>query len=165
MSALASTFESYFQFAHEPLARRFVVLLEAFLLLAVEVGVAQRCLRKYFDDFDASRASFCGMTPKKSDCQLSLEKDVASRYRRDIVGVFGAIAFVAFGDDVECRVEAEDVAVFIGAKEKCLVELVELELEALETLILKLEPSRSRRAGAATVATELGSANSLNAVT
>eukprot|EP00965_Chrysotila_dentata_P254403 6211855-Pleurochrysis_carterae.AAC.1 len=40
MSASASTFESHLQLAHEPLARRFVVLLEAFHLLAVEVGKA-----------------------------------------------------------------------------------------------------------------------------
>eukprot|EP00965_Chrysotila_dentata_P042307 1403791-Pleurochrysis_carterae.AAC.1 len=54
MSALASTFEGHLQLAHEPLARRFVELLEAFHLLAVEVGVAhQRCLRKGFDDVDA----------------------------------------------------------------------------------------------------------------
>eukprot|EP00965_Chrysotila_dentata_P135030 4465666-Pleurochrysis_carterae.AAC.1 len=99
-----------------------------------------------------------GMTAKKSDCQLSLKKG-------GIVGVFGAVAFRAFGDDVECRVEAEDVAVFIGAKEKRLVELVGLEFEGLETLILALEPSRSRRAGAATVATELKEAIAVNAVT
>eukprot|EP00965_Chrysotila_dentata_P223648 6193697-Pleurochrysis_carterae.AAC.1 len=53
MFALASTFESHLQLAHEPLARRFVVLLEAFHLLAVEVGVAQRFLRKCFDDVHA----------------------------------------------------------------------------------------------------------------
>eukprot|EP00965_Chrysotila_dentata_P165392 5461752-Pleurochrysis_carterae.AAC.1 len=53
MSALASTFEIHLQLALEPLARRFVVLFEAFHLLAVEVGIAQRCLRKCFDDVDA----------------------------------------------------------------------------------------------------------------
>eukprot|EP00965_Chrysotila_dentata_P073034 2413871-Pleurochrysis_carterae.AAC.3 len=113
-----------------------------------------------------------GMTPWKSGCKLSLEKGwcsrvdiavgvdgVCFRFEGDIVGVFGAVAFVAFGDDVEWRVEAEDAAVFIGAKEKRFVELVGLELEALKTLILELGPFRRRRAGAATVATELEEAN------
>eukprot|EP00965_Chrysotila_dentata_P078428 2583806-Pleurochrysis_carterae.AAC.1 len=53
MSALASTFEGHLKLAYKPLARRFDVLLEAFHLLAVEVGVAQRCLRKGFNDVDA----------------------------------------------------------------------------------------------------------------
>eukprot|EP00965_Chrysotila_dentata_P162429 5364525-Pleurochrysis_carterae.AAC.1 len=39
-----------------------------------------------------------------------------------------------------------------GAKEKRLVELVALELEALEQLFLELGSSRRRRTGAATVA-------------
>eukprot|EP00965_Chrysotila_dentata_P032290 1076374-Pleurochrysis_carterae.AAC.2 len=50
---MASTFETHLQLAHEPLARRFVVLLEIFHLLAVEVGIAQHCLREGFDDVDA----------------------------------------------------------------------------------------------------------------
>eukprot|EP00965_Chrysotila_dentata_P023374 774948-Pleurochrysis_carterae.AAC.1 len=90
-----------------------------------------------------------GLTPTKSDCQFSLEKGsrvditvgvdgICFRLEGDIVRVFGAVTFDAFGDDVKSRVEAEDVAIFIGAKEKRLVELFGLELEALETLILEL---------------------------
>eukprot|EP00965_Chrysotila_dentata_P041515 1376869-Pleurochrysis_carterae.AAC.6 len=116
------------------------------------------------------------MTPKNLDCPLSLEKGVAESIsssvltvlfplRSDIVGVFGAVAFVALGDDIELRAEAEDVAVFIGAEQKRLIELVGLELEALKTLVLELGSTRRRRAGAATVATELDEeANIVNAV-
>eukprot|EP00965_Chrysotila_dentata_P093216 3079391-Pleurochrysis_carterae.AAC.1 len=47
------TFDGHLHLAHESLARRLVVLLEAFHVLAIEVGINQRCLRKSFDDVDA----------------------------------------------------------------------------------------------------------------
>eukprot|EP00965_Chrysotila_dentata_P211419 6186450-Pleurochrysis_carterae.AAC.3 len=92
-----------------------------------------------------------GMTPKRT---------ASCRWRKEL-----QIAFVAF-DDVERRVKAADVAVFIGAKERCLVELVGFaELEALEMLLLELWSSRCRKVGAATVATELEESNTANALT
>eukprot|EP00965_Chrysotila_dentata_P126386 4177564-Pleurochrysis_carterae.AAC.1 len=48
------------------------------------------------------------------------------------------VAIVVLGEDVQGRVEAEDVAVIIGAKHEGLVELLGLELKALQALVLEL---------------------------
>eukprot|EP00965_Chrysotila_dentata_P137127 4535641-Pleurochrysis_carterae.AAC.6 len=67
MSALASTFKRHFQLAHELLTCPLVVLFEAFHLLTVKVGVAQRCLRESLDDVDAFQLDVEGCNKQKED--------------------------------------------------------------------------------------------------
>eukprot|EP00965_Chrysotila_dentata_P058205 1930021-Pleurochrysis_carterae.AAC.3 len=117
------------------------------------------------------------MTPKKSDGQLSLEKDVAESISPSLtmfVSASKATLSVCLAQSlslpsgmtssVESRLKMLPSA-SVPSKSALLYELVGLELEALETLIPELGSSRRRRTGAATVATELEEANAINAVT
>eukprot|EP00965_Chrysotila_dentata_P118639 3922348-Pleurochrysis_carterae.AAC.2 len=76
-----------------------------------------------------------GMTPKRSACQSSdAGVGLAGRIGRVIV----VVAVVVLGGDVERKVEAEGVAVVIGAEHGGLVELFGLELETFEALVFEL---------------------------
>eukprot|EP00965_Chrysotila_dentata_P149664 4942250-Pleurochrysis_carterae.AAC.1 len=78
-----------------------------------------------------------GMTPKRSACQPS-NAGVEVFLARRIGGVVVVVAVVVLGEDVEGRVEAEKVAVVIGAEHEGLVELLGLELKTFKALALEL---------------------------
>eukprot|EP00965_Chrysotila_dentata_P188423 6172727-Pleurochrysis_carterae.AAC.1 len=73
---------------------------------------------------------------------------VCFHFEGDFVAVCSTVTFVAFGDDVERRVEAEDVAVFIGAKRNVLLSLLDLSLNRLKrwflTWVLQAQEGRCR---------------------
>eukprot|EP00965_Chrysotila_dentata_P221512 6192416-Pleurochrysis_carterae.AAC.4 len=56
---------------------------------------------------------------------------------RQIVGGVVVVTVVGLGEDGERRVEAEQIAVFVGVKHERLVELFGLEREAFEALVLE----------------------------
>eukprot|EP00965_Chrysotila_dentata_P109835 3629356-Pleurochrysis_carterae.AAC.1 len=79
-----------------------------------------------------------GMTPKRSAWQSSdAEVGVMSSLAGRIGGVLVVVAVVFLGEDVERRVEAEEVEVVIGAEHEGLVELLGFELEKFEALVLE----------------------------
>eukprot|EP00965_Chrysotila_dentata_P059688 1980066-Pleurochrysis_carterae.AAC.1 len=125
-----------------------------------------------------------GMTPKRSACQSSaagvgvLSRSVITAFiclARRISGVIVIVAVVVLGEDIERRVEAEDVAVVIGAEQKSFVELLGLVLETFEALKLELfarrplvlliaMSARKSRTRAAVDAAELEEANAVDAI-
>eukprot|EP00965_Chrysotila_dentata_P189531 6173365-Pleurochrysis_carterae.AAC.1 len=84
------------------------------------------------------------MRPKRFACQSSnAVVDVSGNrvhliFARRIGKVVVIVAVIVLGDDVEGRVETEEVAIVIGAEHEGLVELLGLELKTFEALALEL---------------------------